>query len=121
MVVLAALKELGVRISIDDFGTGYCSLAYLSQFPVDALKIDRVFVDGITRSRSGAELAHTLVRLGRALDLTTYAEGIETSEQLQRLRAEGCDLGQGFLFAAALPPEDVLAFVTSTGAVAAIG
>jgi diguanylate cyclase (GGDEF)-like protein len=119
IIVLTALKELGVRLSIDDFGTGYCSLSYLSQFPVDALKIDQVFVEGITRSVAGGELVHTLVRLGRALGLDTYAEGIETAEQLERVRAEGCELGQGFYFAGALHPESILAFVAEREAKAA--
>jgi diguanylate cyclase (GGDEF)-like protein/PAS domain S-box-containing protein len=94
---LRALKELGVSIAIDDFGTGYSSLAYLQQFPVDALKIDRSFVAAMTNDAASAALIHTLVELGRALGLETLAEGIEDVDQLQRLRNEQCNQGQGFL------------------------
>jgi diguanylate cyclase (GGDEF)-like protein len=96
---LASLKRLGVRIAIDDFGTGYCSLAYLKQFPVDSLKIDRTFVAEIDTSRDGATLVHAIVRLGNDLGLMTVAEGIETPGQLAQLRREGCAAGQGYLFA----------------------
>ncbi len=95
---LVLLKELGVRIAIDDFGTGYSSLAYLRQFPADALKIDRSFIDGIATSKASAALIHTLVQLGKTLDIETLAEGIEDRAQLQTLQSEQCDYGQGFLF-----------------------
>src|SRR6202789_3950532 len=96
---LTALKSLGVRIAIDDFGTGYSSLAYLQQFPVDSLKIDRTFIAGMAKSPEGDALIHTLMQLGKALHLETLAEGIEESAQLSQLQAESCDVGQGFLFA----------------------
>ncbi len=92
------LKELGVKVAIDDFGTGYSSLAYLRQFPVDVLKIDRSFVTDMSRSPDAAALIHTLIELGHTLGLVTLAEGIETHEQLEGLRGEGCNQGQGFLF-----------------------
>ena len=95
---LNSLKQLGVKVAIDDFGTGYSSLAYLRQFPVDVLKIDRSFVADMSRSPDAAALIHTLIELGRTLGLVTLAEGIETHEQLEGLRAEKCDHGQGFLF-----------------------
>jgi diguanylate cyclase (GGDEF)-like protein len=95
---LALLKSLGVRLAIDDFGTGYSSLAYLRRFPVDVLKIDRSFVSAIAESVESAALVHTLVELGKALDLETIAEGIETDDQRMRLIAESVDIGQGFLF-----------------------
>ena len=101
---LEALKDLGVRISIDDFGTGYSSLAYLRQFPVDGLKIDRSFVADIARSRESRALIHTLVQLGKALGIETLGEGIETRAQLRELQREGCDQGQGFLFSRPLDP-----------------
>ena len=87
-----------MRIAIDDFGTGYCSLAYLRQFPVDTLKIDRSFVAGVASSRDAAALIDTLVQLGRSLGIKTLAEGIEDTAQLRALQRAGCDLGQGFLF-----------------------
>jgi diguanylate cyclase (GGDEF)-like protein/PAS domain S-box-containing protein len=95
---LNTLKELGVKVAIDDFGTGYSSLAYLRQFPVDVLKIDRSFVADMSRSPDAAALIHTLIELGHTLGLVTLAEGIETHEQLEGLRAERCNQGQGFLF-----------------------
>jgi EAL domain-containing protein (putative c-di-GMP-specific phosphodiesterase class I) len=79
---LDALKALGVRIAIDDFGTGYSSLAYLSQFPVDVLKIDRSFISGIASSTASAALVPTLIQLGKTLNIQTLAEGIETPAQL---------------------------------------
>ena len=96
---LAALKQLGVRIAIDDFGTGYSSLAHLQRFPVDALKIDRSFITGLSQNKEGEALIHTLVQLGKALSIETLAEGIEQQQQLSKLRDEDCDSGQGVLFA----------------------
>jgi diguanylate cyclase (GGDEF)-like protein len=101
---LEGMKRLGVRIAIDDFGTGYSSLAYLQQFPVDALKIDRMFISGLASSGEGKALIHTLVQLGKTLGLATVAEGIEEHSQLRDLRAEECDSGQGFLLAKPLEP-----------------
>jgi diguanylate cyclase (GGDEF)-like protein len=96
---LNRLKALGVRIAIDDFGTGYSSLAYLCQFPVDALKIDRSFIAGISSSMESKAVIRTLIQLGKSLGLHTLGEGIEEAAQLRYLRAEHCDSGQGFLFA----------------------
>jgi EAL domain-containing protein (putative c-di-GMP-specific phosphodiesterase class I) len=93
---LARLKLLGVRIAIDDFGTGYSSLSYLKRFPVDVLKIDQSFIAGIGESSEALAMVHALVQLGTALGLETLAEGIEDAGQLERLRAEGCESGQGF-------------------------
>jgi EAL domain-containing protein (putative c-di-GMP-specific phosphodiesterase class I) len=110
---LKVLKELGVRIAVDDFGTGYSSLAYLQQFPVDTLKIDRTFVMRMNESPASHALVHTLVRLGKTLGMETFAEGIEDSEQLQHLRDEACDSGQGFLFARPLDPDAVTEFLSA--------
>jgi diguanylate cyclase (GGDEF)-like protein/PAS domain S-box-containing protein len=96
---LHALKALGVRLAIDDFGTGYSSLAYLQRFPVDVLKIDKAFVDGIARGGQDAALARTVIALGDTLSLRTVAEGVEDEAQRARLAAMGCELGQGYLFA----------------------
>ena len=96
---LAAIKQLGVRIAIDDFGTGYSSLAHLQRFPVDALKIDRSFIAGMRENKEGETLIHTLVQLGKALSIETFAEGIEEQQELSILRDENCDSGQGYLFA----------------------
>jgi len=99
------LKAIGVRIAIDDFGTGYSSLAYLRQFPIDILKIDRSFVSGIADSRESAALVHTLVQLGKVLGIETIAEGVETHDQRTQLETERVDTGQGFLFARPLSVE----------------
>jgi diguanylate cyclase (GGDEF)-like protein len=96
---LTAIKQLGVRIAIDDFGTGYSSLAHLQRFPVDALKIDRSFISGLKHNQEGETLIRTLVQLGKALSIETFAEGIEQQQELSLLRDEDCDTGQGFLFA----------------------
>jgi diguanylate cyclase (GGDEF)-like protein len=108
---LHTLKRLGVRIAIDDFGTGYSSLAYLRQFPADALKIDRSFISGIASSKQSAALIHTLVQLGRTLEIETLAEGIEDRAQLETLQREHCDHGQGFLFSRPLSVEDLEDFL----------
>src|SRR5579871_639176 len=100
---LHQLKQLGVLVAIDDFGTGYSSLAYLRQFPVDALKIDRSFIEGIAASAESAALIHTLVQFGKTLGLETLGEGIERPAQLQALQEQDCDLGQGFLLSKPIP------------------
>ena len=110
---LRMLKQLGVRIAIDDFGTGYSSLAYLRQFPVDALKIDRSFISGIAGSKGSAALIHTLVQLGKTLDIETLAEGIEEQSQLETLQREHCDHGQGFLFSRPLDVDAVEQFLNA--------
>ncbi len=96
---LLLLKARGVRIAIDDFGTGYSSFAYLSQFPMDILKIDQSFVSSITETPESVAIVHTLVQLGKLLGLETTAEGIETTAQWVKLKAEHVDNGQGYLFA----------------------
>ena len=103
---LSMLRALGVRIAVDDFGTGYSSLAYLRQFPIDILKIDRSFVSGIADSNESAALVHTLVELGKTLKLETIAEGIEDDAQRRWLVAENVEEGQGFFFSR---PVDVAA------------
>jgi diguanylate cyclase (GGDEF)-like protein len=109
--LLDELKALGVRIAVDDFGTGYSSLAYLRQFPVDSLKIDRTFITGLERSSEAHALAHTLIQLGKALGLQTLAEGVERHDQVRELRREGCDLAQGFLFARPLTADALEGFL----------
>ncbi|MFN8666057.1 MAG: EAL domain-containing protein [Gemmatimonadaceae bacterium] len=104
---LHELKALGVRLAIDDFGTGYSSLSYLQQFPVDILKIDRSFTDGLMRGSHDDALARTIIALGDLLTLRTIAEGVEHARQHARLRDLGCDYGQGYLFSRPLAPSDV--------------
>jgi diguanylate cyclase (GGDEF)-like protein len=99
---LQALAQLGVRLAIDDFGTGYSSLAYLKRFPIGRLKIDRTFVSGLPMEESDAAIVRAVIQLGRAMRLQIVAEGVETQEQHDFLRAAGCDFFQGYLFAPAL-------------------
>jgi diguanylate cyclase (GGDEF)-like protein len=108
---LVAIKQLGVRIAIDDFGTGYSSLAHLQRFPVDALKIDQSFISGMRHNQEGETLIHTLVQLGKALSIETFAEGIEQQHELSLLRDQNCDSGQGFLFARPLDVAATEAFL----------
>jgi diguanylate cyclase (GGDEF)-like protein len=110
---LAAVKQLGVRIAIDDFGTGYSSLAHLQRFPVDALKIDRSFISGMKDNLEGETLIQTLVQLGKALSIETFAEGIEQQQELTVLRDQDCDSGQGFLFARPLDVAETENFLKS--------
>jgi diguanylate cyclase (GGDEF)-like protein/PAS domain S-box-containing protein len=98
------LKALGVKLAIDDFGTGYSSLSYLHRFPIDILKIDRSFVNGLTSSDDGPDLARAVITLGETLGLETVAEGIELEPQVAALLTLGCVAGQGFLFA---PPRSL--------------
>jgi len=100
---LRELKGLGVLLAIDDFGTGYSSLSYLRRFPIDMLKIDKAFVDGLGRGREDTALAHAIIKLSHTLQLHAVAEGIEEAEQAANLVTLGCREGQGFHFARPLP------------------
>ncbi|MFZ5672843.1 MAG: sensor domain-containing phosphodiesterase [Pseudomonadota bacterium] len=106
---LKELKELGVSIALDDFGTGYCGLGYLGSFPFDKIKIDQSFVKDVETTRKSAEIFRAVINIGHSLGLVTLAEGIETQEQLDFLRALGCQQGQGFLFSAAVPADKIAA------------
>jgi diguanylate cyclase (GGDEF)-like protein len=119
--LLAELKRVGVAIAVDDFGTGYSSLGYLRQFPIDSLKIDRSFVNDLASSADADALANTLIQLGKTLGIQTLAEGVEEPSQARQLRAAGCDLAQGFLFARPLTPEALERFIEeSLGAPGAV-
>ena len=104
---LAELKALGLRLAIDDFGTGYSSLSYLKRFPVDFLKIDRAFVEGLGGDPEAEKVMAGIISLGQSLDLTTIAEGIETEEQLSRLKQLGCQFGQGHHLAQPSPAKAI--------------
>ena len=112
------LKALGARIAVDDFGAGHSSLVYLRQLPVDVVKIDRSFVSGIAASDKSSALTHTLVQLGKTLGLHTLGEGIEELSQLQRLQAEQCDFGQGYLFARPAPADAISDLLSSESTLA---
>ena len=104
---LASLAELGIHLAIDNFGTGYSSLAYLSRLPIDTLKIDRSFVSRLGHEPESDAVVRTIVALAHSLNMRVTAEGIEQLEQAAHLRALGCQLGQGFLFARPAPANAV--------------
>jgi diguanylate cyclase (GGDEF)-like protein len=107
--LLIRLKEIGVRLAVDDFGNGYSSLAYLKQFPVDYVKIDRSFIDGlVSEDETDATLVAAIVSMAGAIDAVTIAEGVEHERQEYALRALGCDLAQGFLYARPVAADDVI-------------
>ena len=120
ITTLRALKNLGVRIAIDDFGTGYSSLSYLQRFPVDVLKIDRAFVCDLPGSTSSAAIVDAILALAHGLGLEVVAEGIETAEQAEFLRARGCDEGQGFYFGQPLALTDFHALLSDPARTAAV-
>jgi EAL domain-containing protein (putative c-di-GMP-specific phosphodiesterase class I) len=103
---LHTLKDAGVHLSIDDFGTGYSSLNYIKRFPVDALKIDQSFIREMMTSEQDSTLTTSIILMGKGLNLTVVAEGVETRSQLGMLRALGCDQAQGYLFSRPVPAED---------------
>ena len=114
LLVLSELKKLGVKLEIDDFGTGYSSLAYLKQLPVDGVKIDRIFVDGLGDDGRDAVIVEAVVSLAHALQLKVAAEGVETSRQVEWLRTLGCDYGQGFYWSAPMPAKELEEWLGTT-------
>ena len=93
-----------MRLALDDFGTGYSSLSYLRRFPIDTLKIDKSFIDGVTTSAEGHAVVAAITQLGETLHLEVVAEGLETGEQVEALAQLGCPLGQGYHFSRPLGP-----------------
>ncbi len=114
MQTLTSLKKLGVFIAIDDFGTGYSSLNYLKQFPIDVLKIDRSFVDGLPHGEQDGQIARAIIAMAHSLNLTVIAEGVETLAQLDFLRGHDCDEVQGFLLGRPMPAHQFTALFTGT-------
>ena len=104
---LQALRELGVKLVLDDFGTGYSSLSYLKHLPLDTIKIDRSFVAELTGDDANVAIVHAVISLAHGLGIDVVAEGIETAEQLARLRELACDRGQGYFYARPLPAEEL--------------
>jgi EAL domain-containing protein (putative c-di-GMP-specific phosphodiesterase class I) len=102
---LNRLRDLGIHFEVDDFGTGYSSLSYLQRLPIDTLKIDRSFVDGLGSPGHDATIVRAIVGLGRALGMNLHAEGVEQTGELAELRALGADLAQGYLWSPAVPAD----------------
>ncbi|MEG2046127.1 MAG: EAL domain-containing protein [Comamonas sp.] len=118
LAVLRKLRELGVRLAIDDFGTGYSSLAHLKRFPIDVLKIDQGFIRDIPHNSDDMAISKAIIAMGRSLDLQVLAEGVETPQQLDFLRSNGCDSFQGYLCSKPVPPaEFAVLLARSTGPV----
>jgi diguanylate cyclase (GGDEF)-like protein/PAS domain S-box-containing protein len=115
VATLHGLKALGIQLAIDDFGTGYSSLSALKRFPVDTLKIDRSFVDGIGQDAQDTAIVRSVVSLAKILGLRVTAEGIETAAQAAKLTALGCEQGQGYLFARPMPAERLPAYLAAEG------
>lgn len=107
IAALNALKSLGVRLAVDDFGTGYSSLAYLRNFPVDVLKIDRAFVRGLGCEEVDAAIVRAVIDLAHAIGLEVVAEGVETEDQREILAHLGCDLLQGYLISKPVPSAEI--------------
>ncbi len=119
LALLHQLREIGVRISMDDFGTGYSSLAYLRNFPFDKIKIDRSFVRDMLVRKDCQAIVRAVVGLARSLGITTIIEGVETKEQLEGAKADGCDEGQGYLFAKPMPEREVAEYLAKCERIAA--
>jgi EAL domain-containing protein (putative c-di-GMP-specific phosphodiesterase class I) len=107
LAVLHQLRALGIRIAMDDFGTGYSSLTYLQSFPFDKIKIDRSFVKDITENAGSLNIVRAVAALAQGMGMVATAEGVETTEQLETIRAEGCTEMQGYLFSRPLPAADI--------------
>jgi EAL domain-containing protein (putative c-di-GMP-specific phosphodiesterase class I) len=113
---MRALKNLGVSISVDDFGVGYSSLAYLKRFPLDTLKIDRSFMESVPQNSEATAIVSTILAMARTLGLGVVAEGVETEEQLEFLRALNCPRYQGYLLGRAMPADEFAALARRTRA-----
>ncbi|MDH5444447.1 MAG: EAL domain-containing protein [Gammaproteobacteria bacterium] len=113
--VLNELHEMGVKLSIDDFGTGYSSMNYLKRLPFDILKIDRMFVRDVTFNPDDAAIASAIISLGHTMGMEVVAEGVETNEQLEYLREQGCDAIQGYLYSPPLAAEAIMALINEGG------
>jgi len=116
---LQALRRLGVRLAVDDFGTGYSSMQYLRRFPLQILKLDRCFVDGLDRNGADRAIVGSMIDLAHALGLTAVAEGVERAGQLEALRDLGCDLAQGFYWSPPVPPDTFEAVLQAHPAISA--
>ena len=110
---LHALKAIGVQLAVDDFGTGYSSFSYLRRFPLDALKVDRTFINEIFSDANNAAIVSAMINIGKTLKQRVIAEGIETREQLHFLQKQGCSEGQGYFFCHPVIAEKFAQFLES--------
>lgn len=110
---LSKLKDMGVHISIDDFGTGYSSLMYLKTFPIDTIKIDKSFVRDVTVDADDRAITQAIISMAHSLKLDVVAEGVETTEQLELLKSQNCDMIQGFLYSKPIPAEGVISLISN--------
>src|SRR6202040_3198478 len=101
--VLIAIKKMGARLAIDDFGVGYSSLTHLKRFPIDTLKVDRSFIHDLPQDPEDKAICQAIIAMGKSLNLTVVAEGVETLEQQTFLRDQGCDETQGYYFSRPIP------------------
>jgi EAL domain-containing protein (putative c-di-GMP-specific phosphodiesterase class I) len=104
---LERLRSTGLRVAVDDFGTGHSALGYLRRFPIDVIKLDRSFVERVDSVSPEAAIVQAVIALGHALDMHVTAEGVERAEQVERLRALGCDSAQGYYFSVPVPVEEL--------------
>ena len=114
IVVMQGLSALGVQLALDDFGTGYSSLGHLRRYPVNILKIDRSFVDGLDEGAGDSAIVAAVTAMAHALGMTTVGEGIETTGQFDALKALGCDDGQGYLMARPMTPDQLTDLLEGT-------
>ena len=113
-VILNQLRQREIQLSLDDFGTGYSSLSYLHSFPVDTLKIDRSFIQGLDGNPENLGLVPVIINIAQNMGMNVIAEGIETAQQLAQLRELNCDFGQGYFFSAPLSPEQAVNLLLSS-------
>ncbi|ANU21862.1 hypothetical protein BCM40_00290 [Planococcus donghaensis] len=114
IITMNKLKDLGIRISIDDFGTGYSSLSYLKDLPIDSIKIDQSFIRNLSKNKKTTSIISTIISLAQKLDLKSVAEGVETLEQYNYFKSEGCDLAQGYYFSRPVPVDQIASLLDRT-------
>ena len=110
---ISSLRDLGFTISIDDFGAGYSSLGYITQIPLDYLKVDKSLIDHVTDDQRSSAVVQAIVAMARGLGVKVIAEGVEEYEQLHHLQSTGCDQVQGYIFSKPLPDEQILELIKS--------
>ena len=116
VTILSRLRDLGIAVSIDDFGTGYSSLGYLKRFPIDNVKVDRSFIKDLPHDADDAAITRAVIAMARSLRIRVVAEGVETLEQLDFLRAHECDECQGFFLSHPLPADELAVLADDLGA-----